>query len=113
MSPLPAPAARLYVTADLAPDETVMLDPAQTHYLRNVLRLAPGAMVALFNGRDGEWTAAIDELGKRGGLLRCLDQLRPQLPEPDLWLLFAPIKRLRIDYLVEKATELGVAVLQP
>ena len=113
MSPLPAPAARLYVTADLAPGAAVALDAAPAHYLRNVLRLAPGAMVALFNGRDGEWSAAIDELGKRGALLRCLAQTRPQQPEPDLWLLFAPIKRLRIDFLVEKATELGVAELRP
>src|SRR5690242_7768112 len=106
-------AARLHVTTDLAPGAAVALDVAPAHYLRNVLRLAPGAMVALFNGRDGEWSAAIDELGKRGASLRCLAQTRPQLPEPDLWLLFAPIKRLRIDYLVEKATELGVAELQP
>src|SRR5690348_11016601 len=106
-------AARLYVTADLAPGAAVALDAAPAHYLRNVLRLAPGAMVALFNGRDGEWTAAIDDLGKRSASLRCLAQTRPQRAEPDLWLLFAPIKRLRIDTLVEKATELGVAALQP
>jgi 16S rRNA (uracil1498-N3)-methyltransferase len=113
MSPLPATAARLYVTADLAPGAAVALDAAPAHYLRNVLRLAPGAIVALFNGRDGAWSAAIGELGKRSASLRCLAQTRPQRPEPDLWLLFAPIKRLRIDYLVEKATELGVAALQP
>ena len=113
MSPQPATAARLYVAADLAPGAPIALDVAQAHYLRNVLRLAPGAAVALFNGRDGEWTAAIDDLGKRAALLRCQVQRRPQRPEPDLWLLFAPIKRLRIDYLVEKATELGVAELQP
>src|ERR1700742_4927773 len=106
-------ATRLYVTADLAPGATVGLDAAQAHYLRNVLRLAPGAVVALFNGRDGEWTAAVDELGKRGAQLRCLAETRPPQPEPDLWLLFAPIKRLRIDSLVERAPERGVAELQP
>jgi 16S rRNA (uracil1498-N3)-methyltransferase len=91
----------------------VELEAAQAHYLRNVLRLSPGDAVALFNGRDGEWQAAIDGLAKRGATLRCLVQTRPQITEPDLWLLFAPIKRLRVDILVEKATELGVALLQP
>ena len=107
------PGARLHVAAGLAVGAAVALEEAQTHYLRNVLRLAPGDEVALFNGRDGEWRAAIDSLGKRSTALRCLAQTRPQTAEPDLWLLFAPIKRLRVDFLVEKATELGVALLQP
>jgi 16S rRNA (uracil1498-N3)-methyltransferase len=107
------PGARLHVAADLAAGAAVALEEAQTHYLRNVLRLAPGDEVALFNGRDGEWQAAIDGLAKRSTTLRCLAQTRPQIAEPDLWLLFAPIKRLRIDFLVAKATELGVALLQP
>jgi 16S rRNA (uracil1498-N3)-methyltransferase len=106
-------AARLYVAADLAAGAAVALEAPQAHYLRNVLRLAAGAGVALFNGRDGEWRASIADLGKRGATLRCLAQTRPQRAGPDLWLLFAPIKRLRIDFLVEKATELGVALLQP
>jgi 16S rRNA (uracil1498-N3)-methyltransferase len=107
------PGARLHVAADLAAGALVELDAAPTHYLRNVLRLSPGDAVALFNGRDGEWQAVIDALGKRGGALRCVAATRDQVAEPDLWLLFAPIKRLRIDFLVEKATELGVALLQP
>ena len=105
--------ARLHVAADLAAGALVELDAAPTHYLRNVLRLSPGDAIALFNGRDGEWQAVIDALGKRGAALRCVAATRDQVAEPDLWLLFAPIKRLRIDFLVEKATELGVALLQP
>src|SRR5260221_6374116 len=107
------PGARLYVAADLAAGAAVALEEAQTHYLRNVLRLSPGDPVALFNGRDGEWRATIDGLAKRSANLCCRSQTRPQIVEPDLWLLFAPIKRLRVDFLVEKATELGVALLQP
>jgi 16S rRNA (uracil1498-N3)-methyltransferase len=107
------PAARLHVAADLAAGAAVELDPAQAHYLRNVLRLSRGAAVALFNGRDGEWRATIDDLGKRGATLRCVAQTRSQIAEPDLWLLFAPIKRARLDWLVEKATELGAAALLP
>jgi 16S rRNA (uracil1498-N3)-methyltransferase len=107
------PRARLHVAAPLAAGAAVALGESQAHYLRGVLRLGPGDAVALFNGRDGEWRAAIEQLGKRSAALRCLTQTRPQQAEPDLWLLFAPIKRTRIDFLVEKATELGVARLQP
>jgi 16S rRNA (uracil1498-N3)-methyltransferase len=110
----PAPvAARLHVTAPLGPDAAVALDEARAHYLRDVLRLGIGDQVALFNGRDGEWRARIDTLGKRGATLACAAQLRGQTVEPDLWLLFAPIKRGRIDFIAEKATELGVSLLWP
>ena len=104
---------RLYVPDDLAADAVVGLGPSQAHYLRSVLRLGPGDEVALFNGRDGEWRARIDTIGKGWASLELTDQSLPQLPEPDIWLLFAPIKRGRVDYLVQKATELGVSVLQP
>lgn len=77
------------------------------------MRAAVGTSVALFNGRDGEWRASLVEAGKKKALLAVEDQLRPQAPEPDLWLLFAPVKRARIDFIAEKATELGVSVLQP
>jgi 16S rRNA (uracil1498-N3)-methyltransferase len=107
------PRARLHVEAPLAAGAAVALGEGQAHYLRAVLRLGAGAAVALFNGRDGEWQAVIESLGKRSAGLLCRTQTRPQRPEPDLWLLFAPIKRARIDFLVEKATELGVARLQP
>src|SRR5579875_2083094 len=106
-------APRLYVANALGSGGTIEISPAQAHYLGTVLRLKPGAEVALFNGRDGEWCARIAALDRRGAALDVERQLRPQRREPDLWLLFAPIKRARIDYLVEKATELGASVLLP
>ncbi len=107
------PRTRLYVTADLAEAVSVSLDASQAHHLKNVLRLAPGAPVSLFNGRDGEWRAVIEAFGKESGTARLEARTREQVPEPDLWLAFAPVKRARIDFLVEKATELGVSALQP
>ncbi len=104
---------RLHVTDDLAADGVVGLGASQAHYLRSVLRLSPGGEVALFNGRDGEWRARIDAIGKGWASLQLVVQSLPQVPEPDIWLLFAPIKRGRVDYLVQKATELGVSVLLP
>ena len=108
-----APRHRLHVTAGLGPGLTVDLDKAQAHYLGNVLRLPAGAEVGLFNGRDGEWRGRIASLAKARGSVTLEDQLRPQVPEPDLWLCFAPIKRARIDLVAEKASELGASVLQP
>ena len=90
-----------------------MLGRDQSHYLANVMRATAGDMVALFNGRDGEWQSEITSLGKRVVGLRVTSHLRPQAPEPDLWLAFAPIKRGRIDFVAAKATELGVARLIP
>ena len=107
------PATRLYVSTDLAGGLSVELQPAQAHYIRNVLRLGPGDAVALFNGRDGEWLGRIDDMGKGRCSLTLHQQSRTQAPEGDLWLVFAPIKRARIDFLVEKATELGVSELRP
>jgi 16S rRNA (uracil1498-N3)-methyltransferase len=106
-------APRLYVTADLAAGLSLALPPPQAHYLRHVLRLAPGTAVALFNGRDGEWRARIERFGKEACTLVVGERSRAQEAPGDLWLLFAPVKRARIDFLVEKATELGVAALQP
>ena len=107
------PAARLYVPADLAAGPSGELSAAQAHYLRNVLRLAGGAEIALFNGRDGEFRGRIAAIGKGGCSIALDQQTRAQQAEPDLWLVFAPVKRARIDYLVEKATELGVSALLP
>ncbi len=106
-------AARLYVEMPLAAGAAVELTAGQVHYLKSVLRLEPGRRVLLFNGRDGEWLAELTELGKRGGTASVVSPRRPQTAEPDLWLLFAPIKGDRIDAVAEKATELGVARLQP
>ncbi|EDZ45923.1 conserved hypothetical protein TIGR00046 [Rhodobacterales bacterium Y4I] len=89
------------------------MDRDQAHYLFGVMRLAAGAAVALFNGKDGEWLAEVAEAGKRGGTLVCQEQTKPlQLP-PDLWLLFAPIKKARTDFIVEKAAEMGAARILP
>jgi len=105
--------ARLYLTPRLAAGAAVVLAPGQTHHLRTVLRLAPGAAVSAFNGRDGEWLCRIAELDRDRGSLAVEQRLRPVEPEADLWLVFAPIKRARLDWLVEKATELGVSALLP
>lgn len=107
------PRTRLYVADDLAAGGSVALDAAQVHYLRHVLRLEAGAPVSLFNGRDGEWRAAIESFRKETCVVKVERRTREQVPEPDLWLAFAPVKRARIDFLVEKATELGVSALQP
>ncbi|MBY6083592.1 MULTISPECIES: 16S rRNA (uracil(1498)-N(3))-methyltransferase [Ruegeria] len=104
---------RLYVDHPLGAGQSVPLTREQAHYLFGVMRLAVGGQVALFNGRDGEWLAQVAEAGKRGGTLSCLEQTRPlQLP-PDLWLLFAPIKKARTDFIVEKAAEMGAAKIMP
>jgi 16S rRNA (uracil1498-N3)-methyltransferase len=106
-------APRLYVTAGLAPSAAIELSAGQAHYLRLVLRLGPGAAVAAFNAADGEWLCHIADIGKNRARLTVERVLRPVEPEPDLWLVFAPIKRARLDWLVEKATELGTSALLP
>jgi len=101
---------RLFVEQVLAEGLSVTVDG---NYLAAVLRLGPGDRVKLFDGRTGEWLAEIAEAGKKRVTLIVGEQLRGREKVPDLWLLFAPIKRGRIDWLVEKATELGVARLVP
>lgn len=107
------PPTRVYVTTPLCAGARVALGAEQAHHLRNVLRLAPGAAVALFNGRDGEWAAEIKNLGKAGGFAEALLLRRPQGAEADLWLGVAALKRAPIDYLIEKATELGASRILP
>jgi 16S rRNA (uracil1498-N3)-methyltransferase len=104
---------RLYVDQPLGAGQAVALSPEQANYLFNVMRLGRGGLVALFNGRDGEWRATVAEAGKRGGILICEAQTAPLRLPPDLWLLFAPIKKARTDFIVEKATELGAARILP
>ena len=104
---------RLYVTADLGAGAALSLDEGQAHYLLHVLRAKPGNLVSLFNGRDGEWLAEISQAGKRGVTATCVKQTQPQSEAPDIWLTFAPVKKTPADYLVQKAAELGVSVLQP
>lgn len=107
------PRTRLFVTTDLAGGLVIGLEPSQAHYVKTVLRLEQGAVVALFNGRDGEWLGRVDGVGRGWCSIALFEQRRPQQPAPDLWLVFAPLKRGRIDFLVEKATELGVDALRP
>ncbi len=104
---------RLFVEAALGPGAEVVLTPDQAHYLFAVMRVGPGVPVAVFNGRDGEWIAEARPAGRRGGSLVAKYPGRPQRRPPDLWLLFAPIKKARTDFIVEKATELGCARIQP
>jgi 16S rRNA (uracil1498-N3)-methyltransferase len=104
---------RLHAGTDLAAGLVVGLAPAQAHYLRNVLRLAAGAELRLFNARDGEFEARLDGIGKGWASVAVGEQRLAPAAEADLWLVFAPVKRARLDFLVEKATELGVSELRP
>jgi 16S rRNA (uracil1498-N3)-methyltransferase len=103
---------RLYVTVALGAGASIMLDQSQSHYLASVMRRQPGDMVRLFNGRDGEWAARVVSVAKKAVTLVAERQSAPQEAVPDLWLCAAPLKKGRIDWLVEKACELGVARLQ-
>ena len=103
---------RLYVDAPLGTGAAVTLEPAQAHYLTHVLRLKSGAGVLVFNGRDGEWAATI-EPQRRSALLHIGALARAQTAPADLHYLFAPLKAARLDYMVQKAVEMGVAKLQP
>jgi 16S rRNA (uracil1498-N3)-methyltransferase len=104
---------RLFVAPALHPGATVPLDRGQVNYLINVLRLDPGDPVLLFNGRDGEWRAALQRDGKKSVALAVTERTRPQHGACDLHYLFAPLKHARLDYMVQKAVELGVSRLQP
>ncbi len=104
---------RLYVPDPLAAGERVQLAPGQAHHLGGVLRLAAGEAVRLFNGRDGEFAGRVAALKREKAEVEVGAALRPQTPEPDHWLVFAPLKRDATDLVVEKATELGVARLVP
>lgn len=104
---------RLYVESPLRAGARVEAEDGQAHYLVHVMRAKVGERVRLFNGIDGEWRARLAELRKRGCVLECETQTAPQGFAPDLWLVFAPIKKTPADYVAQKATELGVRVLQP
>ncbi|MGI3168860.1 16S rRNA (uracil(1498)-N(3))-methyltransferase [Pseudooceanicola sp. C21-150M6] len=104
---------RLYVDQALGEGQTVPVERDHANYLFNVMRMGAGDAVALFNGRDGEWRAEVVQANKRGGVLVCKGQSAPQMDPPDLWLLFAPIKKARTDFIVEKAAEMGAARILP
>lgn len=105
---------RLHVTEPLKPDHTISFSPEQAHYLKNVLRQKEGDHFRAFNGQDGEWLLKITDLPKKSGSAFCQEQIRQQPPASDLThLLFAPIKKARMDFLIEKAVELGATHLHP
>ncbi|HTH15091.1 MAG TPA: 16S rRNA (uracil(1498)-N(3))-methyltransferase [Magnetospirillum sp.] len=106
------PRLRLHVPADLGPFP-LTLGKEQSHYLANVMRARAGEEVLVFNGRDGEWRGRLDSVGKNAVVVALEAQTRPQAPEPDLWLVAAPIKKDRIDLVAEKASELGAGLLWP
>jgi len=109
----PASLPRLFVDQELGAGMNLTLDGAKANYLANVLRLKEGAQVELFDDHTGAWRATITDAARKRVTLNIVERLRAREAVPDLWLLFAPIKRGRIDWLVEKATELGVDRLMP
>lgn len=110
-------APRLFINQSLAtgeiPVETVTLDKGQSHYIAHVLRLGVGARVLVFNGMDGEWSARIVAASRNTVVVAPDDRTRPQIHGPDLHYLFAPLKHARLDYMVQKAVEMGVSRLTP
>ena len=104
---------RLYVEAALSEGGTVALSREQAHYLGNVLRKGVGDAVRVFNGENGEWRAEIAAISKRESKLAIIEQLREPKPCPDITLCFAPVRKHRTAFIIEKATELGVRTLQP
>lgn len=104
---------RLHVDHPLGDGQAVPLSPEQTHYLTGVMRLSVGAAILLFNGREGEWRATLASVARRGAIATCDAPTKPLQMPPDLWLLFAPIKKARTDFIVEKAVELGVRRILP
>lgn len=106
------PSIRLFVEGALSPGASVTTTSAQANYLLNVMRLRDGELILTFNGSDGEWLTEV-QATRRTCTLIAQSQTRPQTDGPDIVYLFAPLKKARLDYMVQKATEMGVAVLQP
>ncbi len=104
---------RLYVEGPLEAELVLPLDTAQSNYLFGVMRRRVGDTLRVFGGESGEWVAEVAKANKRNGLLVCKEMVEPQASPPDLWLLFAPIKKARTAFIVEKAVEMGVREVQP
>ena len=104
---------RLFVDHPLGEGQTVPLTAEQAHYLFSVMRLGEGDVLTVFDGQHGSWNAQVAQAGKKAGLLRCAGQTGAQVDPPDLWLLFAPIRKERTAFIVEKATEMGAARIVP
>ena len=104
---------RLFVDHTLGEAQSVPLNKDQAHYIFSVMRKSIGETILIFDGNNGEWEASIEEISKKSGVLLCIKQTKPQIMPPDLWLFFSPLKKVRTDFIVEKATELGVAKIIP
>ena len=104
---------RLYVATPLEEGASITVSKDQTHYLKNVMRRSVGDSIRLFNGSDGEWVCEITALNRNDCAAVAKSKLRDQTKLPDVWLLFAPVKKVRLDYLAQKATEMGASKLQP
>ncbi|MCK0169143.1 16S rRNA (uracil(1498)-N(3))-methyltransferase [Jannaschia sp. S6380] len=104
---------RLHITGPLGAGQPAALTRDQAHYLSGVMRLSPGDTLTVFDGASGAWRARIDTASKRGGTLTVEERVAAQRDPPDIWLVFAPIKKARTDFIVEKATELGAARILP
>ncbi|KCV80819.1 16S ribosomal RNA methyltransferase RsmE [Actibacterium atlanticum] len=104
---------RLFVEHVPGQGQTLDLARDQAHYLFGVMRQGVGDFLLIFDGKSGEWLAQVAQAGKRAGVLTCVEQTKPQMNPPDLWLLFAPIKKARTDFIVEKAAEMGAARICP
>lgn len=104
---------RLFVDIPFQKGKTLALSQEHSHYLTRVLRMGKGAELLVFNGHDGEWLAELSEVGKKQVNLCLMEQTRVQPQEPDLVYCFAPLKHARLDYMVQKAVEMGASVLQP
>jgi 16S rRNA (uracil1498-N3)-methyltransferase len=105
--------SRLFVDAPLSAGESLELDREQTNYVLTVMRMKAGEALVVFNGRDGAWMARIADAHRKGAVLEIVVQTQHQTPKSDLWFGFAPLKTGRLDYLVQKATEMGAGVIQP
>lgn len=105
--------ARLYISEPLSSNLTLTLARPQSHYLINVMRMVNADEFLVFNGVDGEWKVTITDANKKCTSVSVTEQTLPQINEPDMWLLFAPIKKDRTDFIIEKATELGVSKILP
>ena len=104
---------RLFVDHTLGEAQSVPLNKDQAHYIFSVMRKSIGETILIFDGNNGEWEASIEEISKKSGVLFCIKQTKQQIMPPDLWLFFSPLKKVRTDFIVEKATELGVAKIIP
>ena len=104
---------RLFVDHSLREAQSVPLNKDQAHYIFSVMRKRVGDSILVFDGINGEWIASIEEISKKKGVLFCIKQTNPQMLPPDLWLYFSPLKKVRTDFIVEKATELGVGKIIP